>query len=361
MAKWPQLVSSVAFLAPILAWRADRRYQELASLPPASQPELPPLSIIIPARNEAQNLRRLLPSLMNLDFRGRYEVIVVNDNSDDETAKIGQRLGAKVISLSNLPSGWLGKPHACHQGAMVAKGDWFLFTDADTFHQPSGPARAIEFALENKLDGLSLFLKHESGYLMTDLTMTAAFAGLFAGLPTVHTILNGQYILLSREAYFQSGGFSAVSHQPLEDLALGQHLNRLGHKVPLMQGEDVAKVASYQRQAQLWQGMARIGAGSLHWSGLGGLVTALFIAAVMTPLLVIVMALARLIHPKWILMSWGSAVVGMVPWAGRFGLSWQFLLTPIGAFNIQLSSLWGLFRQLTGTGVRWKGRWVSSS
>ena len=77
-------------------------------------------------------MHNLLPTLTNVRYPGPYEVIVVDDNSADETAVIAESYGARVISLGTLPAGWLGKPRACHHGASAANGEWLLFTDADT-------------------------------------------------------------------------------------------------------------------------------------------------------------------------------------------------------------------------------------
>ena len=87
--------------------------------------------MIIPARNEAHNLPRLLESLASQSVQPR-EVIVVDDGSTDDTAEIARRHGAEVLVSKPLPEGWRGKPWACHQGAEAASGDLLCFVDADT-------------------------------------------------------------------------------------------------------------------------------------------------------------------------------------------------------------------------------------
>jgi len=117
-----------------LAWRAERAYLRLDELKIVNDEDnlLPSLSIIIPARNEAQVLPWLLNSLKDQAYSSFLEIIVVDDNSQDETSEIAKSVGVKVIEPAELPSGWLGKPHACHRGAKSALGEWLLFTDADT-------------------------------------------------------------------------------------------------------------------------------------------------------------------------------------------------------------------------------------
>src|SRR5579884_1580270 len=105
--------------------------------------ERPPVSIIVPARNEERNIHRCVSSLLAQDYEN-FEVIVVDDGSTDNTGKIlddlaathpnGQRLW--VLRVRDLPAGWAGKPHALHRGVQEANGSWLLFTDADTWHEP---------------------------------------------------------------------------------------------------------------------------------------------------------------------------------------------------------------------------------
>lgn len=374
LSKWLTLL---AFLSPLLGWLAERRYRQMPKLDnrkdydqnrwylslveetaKPSPKNLPSVSIIVPARNEAANLQQLLPSLCAVRYPGNLELIVVDDNSVDETAVIAQRHGAQVLSLDGLPQGWLGKPHACHRAAEIATGEWLLFTDADTIHTQEGLASAVCYLLENQLDGLSCHLHHKTNGLLDSLALTTAFAGLFAGLSKQHASLNGQYILIRRDVYEASGGFAAVRNQPLEDLAFGHLLHQQGYRVPMLRGEDIAEVAMYKSNRQLWQGMMRIGAGSLRWSGIGSLMTALFITALMTPLLTWRMVRQRRLPRRWLYLTWGTAVAGAWPWSQRFDLRWRALFTPFGALFVQLSAMWGLVNRLLGRGVRWKGRIV---
>ena len=172
----------ILFVGP-LALRAEWLYRKMPTLRRSyCDGPLPSLSIIVPARNEAENLQRLLPSLCQLDYPGPLELIVVNDNSKDDTAVIAESYGAKVVHIDGLPEGWLGKPHACHHGASVAQGDFLLFTDADTFHKPESAKSAIAHLLQNNLDGLSIYLKQETKGFVDTLVLMVAFAGLYAGL-----------------------------------------------------------------------------------------------------------------------------------------------------------------------------------
>jgi chlorobactene glucosyltransferase len=358
----PDYLSSwitMALLTPLLVWRSDRRYRELPQLSQVNLPEfLPSLSIIVPARNEAANLRRLLPSLTATAYPGQWELIVVDDNSTDETADVARELGARVICLENLPKGWQGKPFACHQGAEAASGDWLLFTDADTLHEPSAPAQVVAYALSRQLDGLSVFLKQITIGVIDSLALTVAFSGLCAGLGSNSPLLNGQYILLCHDVYNESDGYAAVSGEVLEDLALGQHLSKLGYQVPMLRGEHVASVRMYDDKTSLWHGLTRLGAGSLRWLGLGSVLTILLITGAITPILALVETLCKRRNRRWALVSWMAVALGFVPWAQRFGSVWTALLAPIGAAVVQIAAVWGLASRLFGRSLVWKGRKV---
>jgi chlorobactene glucosyltransferase len=351
--------AAFTFLAFPLTVRSECTYRALPSLGPCPPDcPCPSLSIIIPARNEAENLSHLLPSLKALHYPGEYEVIVVDDNSTDDTAAVAAHWGARVVRLMGLPPGWLGKPHACHQGAQAASGEWLLFTDADTLHAPDGPVRAVSWAVTRELDGLSLFLDPECHNLVERLALSTAFAGLFAGLPRKTTLLNGQYVLLRRDVYLKSGGFSAVRGEMLEDVALGHYLDGQAYHVPLMHGYDVARVRMYRTTPQMWHGLTRLGAGSLRWEGPGSLATAAYVTAVMSPLVALTGVLMGRLDRKWLPVTWAVASASMVPWARRLGSPTLAVISPAGALLVQIAALWGLGNRLVGRGVRWKGRSV---
>jgi cellulose synthase/poly-beta-1,6-N-acetylglucosamine synthase-like glycosyltransferase len=112
----------------------------------------PRVSVIVPARNEARNIRRCVASLLGQAYPD-FEVIVVDDGSTDATPQIlselrhgagGDRL--RIIPAGELPAGWAGKPHAMAVGAAAATGAWLLFTDADTLHRPGALAWAAREA-----------------------------------------------------------------------------------------------------------------------------------------------------------------------------------------------------------------------
>lgn len=348
------LLSSAAFLA--LAYRAERRFQALPTLPSnPPQGPLPSLSIIIPARNEEANLPPLLDSLCRLRYDGELEIIVVDDGSTDATAAIARRYPVRLLQNDHLPPGWTGKTYACHYAAGAASGDWLLFVDADTRHHPDGAALAVAHACTQKLDGLSLFLPNVTSGAADRLALMVAYAAFFAANTSYHAALNGQYILLRRDAYSGSGGFRAVRRHVTEDLALGRLLQRRGYRVPIMRGDAAGAVRMYDNAPQLWLGLSRFAVASLRWTGLNGLQAVLLVILLAAPLEMLLVSFVKGgVRPA--LFSWLAAAVAVHPWASRFGGRAWALFAPIGAMQVQLSSLWGIIRRLRGHGVRWKGR-----
>lgn len=357
MPSWTHNWALMALLSAPLAVISEKRFRSLPAIP-ACTPDgpLPSLSIIVPARNEEKNLPHLLSSLEQMDYPGPVELIVVDDNSSDGTADLARRVGARVLHLDCLPQGWLGKPHACHRGALEARGEWLLFTDADTIHAPDGPARAIAFAESRRLDGLSAFIKQLPSGNVDRLGLMAAYAGLFFSLRPDQGALNGQYILLRRAVYEESGGFGLVAHEPIEDVALGRLLRVQGYTIPICRSDDVAAVRMYSDTLGMWQGLSRLGSGTLTWLGFGAILTALFITGTMLPILALVSAVRHWRRLFLGAIAWLAVALGFIPWARRFGSPWLALLAPFGALLVQSAGVWGLLGRMTGRGVRWKDR-----
>ena len=185
------------------------------------------LSVIIPARNEAQNLPAILASLKS-QTRIPDEIICADDGSTDETAAIAAGFGVRVLSLHDKPEGWLGKSWACHKGAQAASGDLLLFLDADITLGP----RAIEKLLATKSarPGVISVLPHHRvrrlyEYASVFFNLIQA-AGNGAGLPFTapHAGLFGPAILISRADYDSVGGHRDARRSVLEDFAFARSL-----------------------------------------------------------------------------------------------------------------------------------------
>ena len=190
------------------------------------------LTVIVPARNEEQNLAACLQSLVSQSediFQlGRdWELIVVDDNSSDRTAEIARSVpGVSVLEAANPPGGWTGKNNAIWTAARKARGRWILFTDADTVHEPGDLHRAIHEATRHKVGVLSYSPRQLVTGLAQRTLMPLVFSELSLAYPPSKVsdpnqrvaAANGQFLLVEREAYRRLGGHPAVADRVLEDV-----------------------------------------------------------------------------------------------------------------------------------------------
>lgn len=194
------------------------------------------LSVIIPARNEAESIRDCLASLTcqsEEDFLlGRdWELIVVDDDSIDETRQIAQEFaGIKVLEAPALPQGWTGKANALWVAAQSARGHWLLFTDADTVHEPGNLRRAIHEAERHKVAMLSYSPRQRVHGFWQRATMPLIFADLAQKYPprlvnqadSNVAAANGQFLMIGAGMYRRIGGHAAVHSSLAEDMDLAR-------------------------------------------------------------------------------------------------------------------------------------------
>jgi glycosyltransferase involved in cell wall biosynthesis len=192
------------------------------------------LTVIIPARNEEDSLGACLASLIaqsNEFFAlGReWELIVVDDGSTDQTRSIAESFpGVAVLTPPKLEKGWTGKANACWSGTQKARGRWLLFTDADTVHEPGNLRRAIHEAEKYAVGVLSYSPKQLVSGLWQRALMPLVFCELALSYPPEKVsnpalriaAANGQFLLVSREAYKAIGGHESVKGDVLEDVEL---------------------------------------------------------------------------------------------------------------------------------------------
>jgi len=208
------------------------------------------LSIIIPARNEEENLPTLLRSLAAQSVHPG-EIIVVDDASTDRTAEVARELGARVFRSLPLPEGWRGKTWACHQGAQAAAGQKLLFLDADTWFEPDGLSRVLA---EFQAGGGALSVApyhavrdfHEQFSAFFNLVMLAG-TGAFTvfGDRYPQRGLLGQFLLIDRAAYQRAGGHEAVKGRILENFWFSKQLRNANVPMRCRSGRGVFSFRMY--------------------------------------------------------------------------------------------------------------------
>jgi len=231
-------------------------------LRPATGSIRPKVSILVPARNEAHNLRETLPLLL---AQPADEILLLDDRSDDETAVLAQRLGSadlrfRLLSGEPLPQGWMGKNWACHQLAEAARGEILVFTDADVWWGKG----ALESLLAQEQAGLvSVFPRQRTSSLVERVLVPLVDVALLGNIP--HPLIgrplispaNGQVMVFSRTAYRACGGHKAVRAEVLEDVRLGQAVKNAGYGIRVLLGGNLIGVRMYRSYGEIIEGFAK--------------------------------------------------------------------------------------------------------
>ena len=223
----------------------------------------PEVSVIVPARNEEICLAECLRTLA-AQVGASYEVIVVDDDSTDRTRSIAESFPVRLIAAGSLPEGWSGKCNAAWSGAMVARGPWLLFTDADTKHAPNSVASGLQEARESSADLLSYSPKQEVGSLAERALMPVIFAELALTYPPKQVsdpnspvaAANGQYLLIRREVYDAIGGHAAVATAILEDVELAKRTKQAGYALRFRMS-DLVTTRMYRSFGEMWEGWTK--------------------------------------------------------------------------------------------------------
>lgn len=226
------------------------------------------VSAIVPARNEEASVAGAVRSLAGQPEI--VQIIVVNDQSTDGTARVLASLAAEepkltVLEAGPLPEGWVGKNHAVWQGASRATGNWLLFTDADAVHLEGSTASALATAESSRAAIVSYSPAQETHTWWERALIPFIYCRL-AQMYSYDTVndpespaaaANGQYLLIRRDAYDLIGGHAAVSGEVLEDVALARRAKEAGLVLHFAPGEQIARVRMYTTFAAMWEGWTK--------------------------------------------------------------------------------------------------------
>lgn len=336
--------------------------------------DAPTLSIIVPARNEERQIERCVQSLAALAYPG-LDIVVVDDRSEDATASMVSAIAAKdarvrVVRGDPLPRGWVGKPWALAQGVAVARGEWLLFTDADTVHEPFSAVSAMQYARDRGLDVLSLLTTQELGslserVLLPSILWTIAFAiGPTSAMNDRDNaraaLFNGQYILFRRKAYEALGGHAAVRDRIAEDLELARLVKRDGRfHGQLVGAADSVRTRMYRDAGEIWRGFQKNFA--LGAPNVSSLLLGCALLACVAPLPEFL--LARAVRKRrWNDCAAMLSAIALSVAASEFGMRRAGLprcsgaYTPAGLSATVAIALDSAYRHSSGAGVQWRGR-----
>lgn len=303
----------LALLFGIVTLLANLRVFDSLPEPPATVPvSWPWITVCVPARNEAVNIAACVESLLAQQYPG-YDLLVVDDHSEDQTAAILEAIAAaspkpiRVLRGRPLPDGWTGKNWACHQMSGLAKGEYLLFTDADTIHEPGMLAALVAHATARRADLVSAWPRLVTVTLGERLVVpmvafaSLAFFPIWCGelaqrwrwladhTPPEHRrrmgAATGQCLFFSRSAYDRIGGHDAVRGEILEDLALGRQVTSRVHegmRLVNCDGGELFRCRMYRSFAEVWLGFgknvrAAVDFGPLGFFLVGAAQTAMFL------------------------------------------------------------------------------------
>jgi chlorobactene glucosyltransferase len=382
------IISSLCFLAGIVivTWMHNQYQLDIVVNPVHPPEDAPLISVCVPARNEERNIERCVEALL-LQTYPNFEIIVLEDRSTDTTPEILSRLSAtdsriKIISGSDLPQGWAGKPHALTQAAAAAHGEWLCFVDADTFVMPDALAAVYAKAIETNADLFTIMTRQimltfwERTVLpLVMLALSVGFSPRKVNDPKrKDAIANGQFIFIKRDVYEAVGGHEAIKGSIVEDKDMAVLVKGKGYRLVVADGRQVASTRMYTSLSEMWEGWTkniylglRDDRGLLLLGVFGAFLA--FTAALLLPAWVIwglvltaassgLEGIAVLIEA---VLLWGYLLFWRVLASrGMCIPSWYALTTPLGAGLFAAMMITSAWNVLSGVGVTWKGRTYST-
>ena len=345
------------------------------------------ISVCIPARNEEYNIGNLLKSLSLQEYKS-YEVLVLNDQSEDLTAEVVKEFTTRSPNLFKLfngkekPMDWLGKPWACQQLAGHATGDILLFLDADTVLE-SHTLSSISAAFRNhQIQMLTVWPHQKLVTFWEKVIIPMVYYALVTMLPSIYVYRkprwmpllfyrffktafaasNGQCIAILRDPYFDINGHESVKNKIVEDVELAKAVKRHDYQLRMFHGVDSLYCRMYKNEREIFEGFRKNFLAGFNNSVL------LFIASAFLHLIVFISPLIGFIYALFI----GSSIILFLSSASialmlmhRLILSSWFRWDPIYSFTHPIGVLWFqrlgircLLDKLTGQKRSWKGRSV---
>lgn len=347
------------------------RLKKLGRFPAAE--DYPFVSILVPARNEERNIEKCIKSLLEQDYPG-YEILVLDDESEDQTWQILSRLaqGKENLHLlqgKSLPEDWIGKCWACHQLSEKAQGEFLLFVDADTVHKPSMLRSVMDAAHFYQADLIS-GLPHEKVETLSELlTVPLITWGILAALPLplafalpspVLSITIGQMLLFKRDTYDRINGHKAVKNHVCEDMALGRLIKAKGFRWRLVDAGEVTQCRMYTGLREAVDGLSKTIFGALNFRiGVVLLFSLLLGLMFCLPLWLLLKSLVVSLPRPVVKQAFTPFVLAFLSWeiaSLRFRLPWYtaFLYPLLSVLSIFIF-LRSAYLTLSGR-ARWKGR-----
>jgi hopene-associated glycosyltransferase HpnB len=354
-------------------WRADQRLTVAGELD-----EWPSIVAVIPARNELETIKRSVHSLLAQNYVGNITVIVIDDNSDDGTAKAaGENPNLRIICGKPLEQGWTGKLWAVHQGILeinqsFPNAEYVLLTDADIEHHKENLSELVYKAVTDNRHLVSLMVKLRCVSIWEKL-LIPAFVYFFQKLypfPLVNSPTNGiaaaagGCMLIRLDKLRQAGGIEVIKDRLIDDCAMGALIKQQG-SIWLGLSEKTISLRCYTDLSEIWYMVTRTAFVQLNYSILNLLLTviAMLIIYLVPPLLFI---FGLIVSDPVIWVSAGSTYLIMVflymPTLTLYAMPIvNASLLPFAGLVYILMTVSSAIRHWQGKGGAWKGRSYSNS
>ena len=349
----------------------------LAHSESAEEKSLPPhpgsrgVSVLIPARNEEQNIRATLEALLK-NRHCHFEVIVLDDHSTDGTAAIAKGFAlrdarVRLESAPPLPAGWCGKQHACHILGRLARHPLLIFIDADVRLASDALTRMVSF-MERTNAALASGVPSQELGTFSERTLIPLIHFILLGFLPMHAMRRtrwpsmsagcGQLFIVRRDGYEKSGGHAMLRDSLHDGIKLPRVFRQAGLATDLFDATDLATCRMYHTNAETWRGLAKNASEGLAAPGTMVPMTALLLGGQVLPFLLL--GFAPYLSKTILVFSAAAAVLACMP---RLIAAWRFrqplgsaLLHPVGVLALLVIQWNALLRHLAGKPSQWKGR-----
>lgn len=335
-----------------------------------------PVSVLVPARNEAAAIGRLMETVLasrDVDL----ELVILDDDSTDGTGEIVRRRAEadpriRLVPGGPLPAGWCGKQHACAALAREARHDTWVFMDVDVSLTPDAIARVVAFLDASHGDLVSGFPRQRTGSFLEWLLLPLIHFVLLGFLPIGRSRSDGspglaagcgQLFATRRDAYARSGGHAAIRASLHDGIKLPRAYRRAGLKTDIFDATDIASCRMYERSIDVWRGLAKNATEGIGSPATIVPFTVLLAGGQILPFVLLAQGLVTRWHdwPQWsiaaTIIAAGLALLPRLLAVGRFGQSLSSALAhPLGVAVFLAIQWWALARRTLGLPTSWRGR-----
>jgi hypothetical protein len=344
---------------------SSRRIAYLKSIPPLSGSTLPSVSVIIAVKDEEAEVEEALRSVCNLHYPD-LKIVVINDRSTDNTPVILERMAQnnpliEVITIENLPAGWLGKNHALYQGYLASSSEWLLFADADVLFAPDALRKAMRYVQQHNLDHLTALPEVTSRSSLFKSVMNTFALMLNVKLrpwdianPSSKASMGvGAFNLVKRSAYEGAGTHQVISLRPDDDLKLGERIKAAGFRQNIVFGDNEISLQWYTSLGEFVNGLMKNTFSVANYNifmALGMALSTLLLVVLPWPLLLVFGFPYSIIAAAIFL----SQLVIMLGVKGVRAKWWHALMIPFSGLVMVYIILVSAFRTLQQGGIYWR-------